>query len=179
MGLKDKKCQIAPKVNAGRAGPQMLVFFPVKSTGRDSQIPAAPRGTAKCCNTSPLFHTPPEQYHPFTKLPVLSFLVLFSFPCPHTPPSQQSHTGEAASSSQAPVWGSGHSRAVGKSSHVWHMTSSPTMTAWGGIFGANLVIRTGSLRFSPHYPEKERLLFFPQQFLVSSSSYNFNRWFSS
>lgn len=56
-----KKSQVAPEVNAGRAGPQILVFISMKSMGRDSQIPAAPPGAVKCCNTSALFHTPPEE----------------------------------------------------------------------------------------------------------------------
>lgn len=56
-----KKTQVAPEVSAGRAGPQILVFIPMKSTGRGSQIPAAPPGTAKCCDIPALVHTPPEQ----------------------------------------------------------------------------------------------------------------------
>lgn len=61
-GYRIKKSQAAPEVSAGRAGTQMLVFIPMKSTGRDSQIPAAPRGTAKCCDISPVSHTPRAGY---------------------------------------------------------------------------------------------------------------------
>lgn len=51
MGEKDKEMPIT-FWSTRKAEPQMLVFVTMKSTCRNSQIPVAPQGTAKHCDTS-------------------------------------------------------------------------------------------------------------------------------